>query len=244
MKKIRVIIIEDEPYSRAELKHLLSTEERLQIVDEADSGEKGLEKIILHEPDVIFVDINMPQMSGVQLVELVQKMKHPPLVVFATAYPDFAAKAFRLNAVDYLLKPFDEEQIKETLARIFATFTTNIDYKEEEEIKLGKLAVEDNEKIIYILPTDIHYLYREDRETIIRSKSGRYISKLPLKELEQKLKDYPFFRTHKSYLVNLEAIVELIPWFNGAFELKIAGEAEKVPVSRNYVKALRERLEL
>lgn len=244
MKKISVILIEDEPYSRAELRHLLSNEERIEIVAEADSGEKGLEMILVHEPDVIFVDINMPQMTGVQLVEHIQKMKKIPLVVFATAYPDYAAKAFRLNAIDYLLKPFDEEQLKETLQRIYATFTNNDLFKETTDIMLGKLAVEDDGKIVYILPTDIDYLYRQDRDTIIRAKTGKYISKLTLKELEQKLKGYSFFRTHKSYLVNLNAIVELIPWFNGAFELKIDGLKEHVPVSRNYVKALRERLEL
>lgn len=244
MKKISVILIEDEPYSRAELRHLLSSEERIEIIAEADSGEKGLEMIFVHEPDVIFVDINMPQMTGVQLVALIQKMKKSPLVVFATAYPDFAAKAFRLNAIDYLLKPFDEEQLKETLERIYSVFTKKDQFKEDGDIKRGKLAVEDNGKIVYIPPTDIYYLYREDRETIICAKTGKYICKLPLKELEKKLKDFPFFRTHKSYLVNLNVIVELIPWFNGAFELKIDGVEEKVPVSRNYVKVLRERLEL
>lgn len=244
MKKISVILIEDEPYSRAELRHLLSSEERIEIVAEADSGEKGLEMVIVHEPDVIFVDINMPKMTGVQLIEIIQNMKKRPLVVFATAYPDYAAKAFRLNAIDYLLKPFDEEQLKETLERIFSAFTNKDLVKEDGAIKLGKLAVEDEGKIIYIHPTDIHYLYRQDRETIILAKTGKYICKLPLKELEKKLKDFPFFRTHKSYLVNLNAVVELIPWFNGAFELRIDGVKEKVPVSRNYVKSLRKRLEL
>lgn len=244
MKKISVILIEDEPYSRAELRHLLSSEERIEIVAEADSGEKGLEMIIAHEPDVIFVDINMPQMTGIELIQIIQKMRKRPLVVFATAYPDYAAKAFRLNAIDYLLKPFDEDQLKETLERIDSALTNNDLSKEDGYMKFGKLGVEEDGKIVYILPTDIHYLYREDRETIIRAKNGKYICKLPLKELEQKLKDFPFFRTHKSYLVNLNAIVELIPWFNGAFVLKIDGVKEKVPVSRNYVKALRKKLEL
>lgn len=243
-KRIRVIVIEDEPYSRAELIHLLSTEEHIEIIAEADTGEKGLELILSHEPDVIFVDINMPQMTGVQLVEIVNKMRKSPLVVFATAYPDYAAKAFRLNVIDYLLKPFAEEQLQETLQRIYTFFSSKEELKDDSEMKLGKLAVEDEGKIVYILPTDIRYLYREDRDTIICSKTGKFSCKLSLKELEQKLKDYQFFRTHKSYVVNLNAIVELIPWFNGAYELKIEGLMEKVPVSRNYVKALRERLEL
>ena len=120
--------------------------------------------------------------------------------------------------------------------------------KQEDKIDqvrpIARLAVEDEGRIVYLPPSDIVYLYREERETIICTKDRRFSLKTPIKELEEKLKGYPFFRTHKSYLVNLDKIEELIPWFNGAYQLKVEGKQDEIPVSRNYVKSLRERLEL
>ncbi|WP_315613738.1 LytTR family DNA-binding domain-containing protein [Alkalihalobacillus sp. MEB130] len=245
MKKIKTIIIDDEPYSRDELTFLLKEYEDIEIIGEADSGEKGLEIVMRNEPDVVFVDIEMPQMSGLELAKALTNMKQAPLIIFATAYADYAVKAFRVQALDYLVKPFDEEQIEDVIGRIKERLH-NTDFKEKEKstAAVGKLAVEDDGRIVYIPPKDITYLFREERETIICTKDRTFRLRTPIKELEEKLRAYPFFRTHKSYLVNLDKVEELIPWFNGAFQVKVVGRKEEIPVSRNYVKALREQLEL
>ncbi|WP_078427985.1 LytR/AlgR family response regulator transcription factor [Alkalihalobacterium alkalinitrilicum] len=240
-KMIRTIIIDDEPLSRDELKFLLQNYNEVEIVAEAESGEKGLELIMMKEPDVAFIDIEMRQMSGLDLARTIQNMKKVPLIIFATAYPNYAAKAFRVEALDYLLKPFDEEQLHETMKRVKERFKSKISEKPNQ---VSKLAVEDEGRIVYLPPSEIVYLYREERETIICTKDRNYNLKAPIKELEEKLKGYPFFRTHKSYLVNLNKIEELIPWFNGAYQLKVEGKKGEIPVSRNYVKSLREQLEL
>ncbi|MEB1807233.1 MAG: LytTR family DNA-binding domain-containing protein [Bacillaceae bacterium] len=241
-RKMKTIIIDDEPLSRDELKFLLESFNDIEIIAEAESGEKGLEMIMMKEPDIAFIDIEMPKMSGLDLARAIQNMKKKPLIIFATAYPNYAAKAFRVDAVDYLLKPFDEEQLFETMTRVKERL------KQEDKIDqvspIARLAVEDEGRIVYLPPSDIVYLYREERETIICTKDRRFSLKTPIKELEEKLKGYPFFRTHKSYLVNLDKIEELIPWFNGAYQLKVEGKQDEIPVSRNYVKSLRERLEL
>ncbi|MGO4886269.1 LytR/AlgR family response regulator transcription factor [Anaerobacillus sp. MEB173] len=242
MQKIRTVIIDDEPFSRDELKFLLERFPEIEVVAEADSGERGLEMIMTKEPDVIFVDIEMPQMSGLDLARTIQNMKKVPLIIFATAYPDFAVKAFRVEAVDYLLKPFDDEQLNETMSRIRERLHGS--EKTENADSVAKLAVDDNGRFVFLSPNEIFYLFREERETIICTKERNFSSKLSMKELEEKLKGYPFFRTHKSYLVNLNAVEQLIPWFNGAYQLKVVGRKDDIPVSRNYVKALRERLEL
>ncbi|MCL7748269.1 LytR/AlgR family response regulator transcription factor [Halalkalibacter alkaliphilus] len=242
-KTLKIVIIDDEPYSRDELTFLLNQYEEVEIVGEADSGEKGLEVVMRKEPDVVFIDIEMPQMSGLDLAKALQNMKHVPLIVFATAYADYAVKAFRVQALDYLVKPFDDEQIDEVLKRMkerLSESSKGVDLT----AGVGKLAVEDEGRIVYLSPKDIAYLFREDRETMICANERKYSSRTPIKDLEEKLKGYPFFRTHKSYLVNLDKIEELIPWFNGAYQLKVVGQKEEIPVSRNYVKALRERLEL
>jgi two-component system, LytTR family, response regulator LytT len=242
---MKVAIIDDEPYSREEMKHLLGEYNWIEIVGEASSAEKAMELILTQDPQVLFLDIEMPGMSGVDLAEALQKMKQKPEIVFATAYPDYALKAFRVDAVDYLVKPFDEEQLSQTMERLKKVIYTSSDTAEKEAAKtLGKLSVQDEDKIIFIDPGDIRYIFREERETYICTAKKRYTCKLPIKELEAKLATHPFFRVHKSYLVQLPYVEELIPWGNGVYQLKVHGSKEKIPVSRNYVKELRERLEL
>ncbi|MBW3112744.1 MULTISPECIES: LytR/AlgR family response regulator transcription factor [Bacillaceae] len=239
---MRVAIIDDEPYSREEMKHLLSGYPWVEVVGEASSAEKGLEVILTKNPDVLFLDIEMPGMSGVDLAETLQKMKHKPEIVFATAYPDYALKAFRVEAVDYLLKPFEESQLAQTMERLKSL--VKIETETRESPSLGKLAVQDEDKIVFISPQDILYIFREERETFICTEKKKYTCRLPIKDLEAKLATYPFFRVHKSYLVQLPFVEELIPWGSGVYQLKVHGADEAIPVSRNYVKELRERLEL
>ncbi|WP_231893464.1 LytR/AlgR family response regulator transcription factor [Rossellomorea aquimaris] len=238
---MKIAIIDDEPYSREEMKHLLKKYSWIEVVGEASSAEKGLEIILTKEPDVLFLDIEMPGMSGVELAETLQKMKHKPEIVFATAYPDYALKAFQVDAVDYLVKPFDEEQLDKAVERLKKV----VHFETKEETKsLGKLAVQDEDKIVFIKPRDILYISREERETFICTEKKKYTCRLTIKDLETKLNTYPFFRVHKSYLVQLPYVEELIPWGSGVYQLKVHGANEAIPVSRNYVKELRERLEL
>ncbi len=223
------------------MKHLLKKYSWIEVVGEASSAEKGLEIILTKEPDVLFLDIEMPGMSGVELAETLQKMKHKPEIVFATAYPDYALKAFQVDAVDYLVKPFDEEQLDKAVERLKKV----VHFETKEETKsLGKLAVQDEDKIVFIKPRDILYISREERETFICTEKKKYTCRLTIKDLETKLNTYPFFRVHKSYLVQLPYVEELIPWGSGVYQLKVHGANEAIPVSRNYVKELRERLEL
>jgi two-component system, LytTR family, response regulator LytT len=240
---MKVAIIDDEPYSREEMKHLLSAYEWVDVIGEASSAEKAMELLLTNDPQVLFLDIEMPGMSGLELAEALRKMKKRPQIVFATAYPDYALKAFEVEAVDYLLKPFDKEQLARTMERLKKTVAGE-NAAVRESRSHGKLAVQDEDKIIFIEPDAILYIFREERETYICTGKKRYTCRLPIKELEAKLAIYPFFRVHKSYLVQLPFVEELIPWGNGVYQLKVSGAKEKIPVSRNYVKELRERLEL
>ncbi|WP_221277415.1 LytR/AlgR family response regulator transcription factor [Anoxybacteroides tepidamans] len=239
---MRVMVVDDEPLSREELKHLLCVYEQIEIIGEADCGESALEKVVTLQPDVVFLDIEMAEMSGLSLAKMLQRLKQPPSIVFATAYPNYAVEAFRYEAVDYLLKPFDEVQVGETVLRLVRKFEKERPASSEDTVR--KLAIEEEDGIVYVSPHDILYCCREIKDTLIVTKQKTYYTKIPLKELEQKLKGNLFFRPHKSYLVNVEKVEQLTPWFNGAYQLTLAGTLEKIPVSRNYVKALRQRLEL
>ncbi|MBT2637628.1 LytTR family DNA-binding domain-containing protein [Bacillus sp. ISL-39] len=241
-KMIRTLIVDDELYSRDELKHLLQSFPSIQVVGEAESGEAAVMKALQLHPDVVFLDVEMPKMNGMEAAKALMELKKTPLIVFATAYPQFAAEAFRYEAVDYLLKPYDENQLKETILRIEKHFL--MPAEQESGKQTGKLAVEGDGEIFYLDPNDILYISREEKYSKIVTKTREYETKIPLKDLEARLTAYSFFRIHKSYIVNLDYVIRLTPWFNGAYQLEIAGRDEMLSVSRNYVKSLRIQLEL
>jgi len=239
---IKTLIVDDELYSRDELKYLLQNFPAINIVGEAESGEAAVMKSLQLQPDVVFLDVEMPKMNGMAAAKALMELKKVPLIVFATAYPQFAAEAFRYDAIDYLLKPYDEDQLHETIQRIEKKFASN----DESEIgkRSGKLPVEAEGEIFYLEPADILYIYRDEKVTKLITKTGEFETKTPLKELESKLSAFDFFRIHKSYLVNLSYVSKLTPWFNGAYQLQIEGRDEMLAVSRNYVKSLRTHLEI
>lgn len=242
MRKIRVLVVDDERYAREELIYLLSQFPSIQIVGEAESGDASIVQALQQVPDVVFLDIEMPKMNGLETAKALNELKKVPLIIFATAYSNFAVDAFRINAVDYLLKPYDEEQLKQTVKRIEKILQSSHVAGTSES--LGKLAVEEDGEIHYVLPEMILYIYRDGNVTKMVTKEKTFDARITLKELENRLHSFSFFRIHKSYLVNLNYVNRLTPWFNGAYELELQGVGELLSVSRNYVKDLRQRLEL
>ena len=250
---MKVLLVDDELYSRSELRHLLQSFAEIEIIGEAESGEEAVLKAIQMQPDVVFLDIEMPKMNGMEVAQSLKELKKSPLLVFATAYPDFAAKAFRYEALDYLLKPYDEEQLQDTVMRLNRMFTpeqkgedqkVEEQKKTEEQKRPAKLAIDVAGDIFYLDPRDIVYVSYEERASKVMTTKGEYITKTPLKDLENRLSHYDFFRIHKSYLVNIAYIKRLTPWFNGAYQLELEGFTEQLAVSRNYVKGLRAKLEI
>ena len=242
MQTIRTLIVDDERYAREELTYLVSKFPSIQVVGEAENGEAAIIQALQRQPDVVFLDVEMPKMNGMEVAKSLMSMKEVPLIVFATAYPQFAAEAFRINAIDYLLKPYDAEQLSQTINRIEKELS--LPSTTEEPSTIGKLAVETDGEINYVPITDIMYIYREDKVTKIVTGSRKFDVKFSLKELEDRLVPFSFFRIHKGFIVNLTYVSRLTPWFNGAFQLELEGRVEKLSVSRNYVKDLRHRLEL
>ncbi|CDO03397.1 Sensory transduction protein LytR [Oceanobacillus picturae] len=241
MKQIDVLVVDDERYAREELVHLLGDFKHIRVVGEAESGEDAIVKSLTLKPDIVFLDIEMPKMNGMEAAKVLQELKKAPLIIFATAYPQFAADAFRLEALDYLLKPYEEEQLQETISRVEKRLFTA---DEQTIVAKGKLSIETEGEIHYLNPADILYLSREDKFTKIFTADKEYHVRATLKDLEARLAGFEFFRIHKSYVVNLSYVKMLTPWFNGAYQLKLEGKEEALAVSRNYVKALRSKLEL
>ena len=239
---VRAMVVDDELYNREDLKHLLKGYPQMEVVGEAGTGEETVMKVIQLKPDVVFLDIEMPKMNGMETARSMRELKSPPLIVFATAYPQFAVEAFRYDAVDYLLKPYDEEQLGETIDRILSKAGPT--HESPVSRLSGKLAVQTDGEISYIEPKDILYIAKSEKYSSVVTKYGKFDSNLPLKDLKRKLAEFGFFRIHKSFLVNLHYAQRLIPWFNGAYHLQLRGTEEKLSVSRNYVKDLRKELEI
>lgn len=243
---IRVMVIDDEEPSRSELRYLLEQFGDIEIIGEFASGEEAGRAVATLNPQVIFVDIEMPGLNGIQTAEKVAAGQAAPLVVFATAHEEFAVKAFELNAVDYLLKPFSAKRIAKCINKVRSllaeTKTAALKKREAGEGQLHclqKLAIEHNGKAYVIDTRDIIAVYCADGQLSIQLADKCYYSNMSLQDLQSRLDDRLFFRTHRAYLVNIEKIREMIPWFNGTYNLILEGFSRDVPVSRQQVPKLK-----
>ena len=253
---MKVMVADDESLARDELIYLLKRHPDVSIVGEAANGRDVLEKINELEPEVVFLDVQMPGFDGLTIAKMMLNLERPPYLVFATAYDCHALKAFELEAVDYLLKPFSDERVDSTLERLRkilqkpqVTLETLADALNRFKTPAGRsakrIAVMDEDKTLFIDPEQVYYIYREERDVWVCLREGRYRTSSTLAELEEKLSDYSFFRPHRGYLVNLRYVSAITPWFNGAYQLIMNDQAKSnIPVSRNQVKALHDELEL
>ncbi len=248
---IRCIIVDDEKPARDEISYLINNYGGFDIVDTFDSAKCVLENIKFLEVDVIFVDINMPVMSGIELVDHLRRLKFDYHIVFITAHDNYAIKAFELNAIDYILKPVSQERIAQTLGRIKAElheerYDTKINQLMQQisKDKLEHLCFHRDGKIVPIKLSDIIYVMAENKGTVVETKKGTFITPLQLRELEKKLMDEDFFRCHRSYLINLSSILHIEPWFNRTYQVELDGIEERIPVSRNYVQSFKDLMNI
>ncbi len=246
--KMRIMIAEDEYLAKDELMYMLEKEKDIELCPSAESGEELIELYFEHKPDILILDIEMPGMTGVDAArQIIKTTKTPPHIVFTTAYDNYAVEAFDIEAVDYLLKPFDQIRFQQMLERLRNRKSYSIEEIEPKQVEVDssaikKLLIDDGEKMIVISPSSIYYAVPSDRMLEIYTEEKVIESKLTLQELEKKLKGQPFFRTHRSYLVNLNQILEITPWFNGAYNITLKDKNKTtIPVSRSARKGLFEK---
>lgn len=247
--KMKVYVVEDEPLARDELNYILLRSGQVELAGESESMDKALEEIRRLHPDVVFVDIHLSQGNGLDLVRELNRLPRPPVIVFATAYDEHALKAFELNAFDYILKPFDEDRVRQTLERAakrlpmasMEPFRVQSPAFHPPQEHLGKLAVTSGERILLLDLDRVVYVSAEDGQVTVKTADAEYRMAATLSEMERKLGTYPFFRAHRSYIVNLNQVTEIEPWFNGTYNL-LFKDGSKVPVSRTYIKDLRQAL--
>lgn len=239
---LRVYIVDDEPLARDELKYLLLRSKEAEIAGESDCIDNALADIHILKPDLVFLDIELADENGLNIAKKLGEYNPAPALVFATAYDEYALQAFDLNAVDYVLKPFEEERILKALEKVKRTRgINNVQHHPKvlpvREVK-GKIPVLVDDRIILLNCSDILYLESRDGKCIIKTKTMEYKVGDALVMIEKKIKDGAFLRVHRSFIVNVDQIAEIEPWFNSTYNLTMEG-GSKVPVSRTYVKELR-----
>lgn len=256
---MRVLIADDERPARDELNYLLKQIAGIEIVGEAASGEEVLAKVRSLKPEVLFLDIQLPDASGIDIARQLVTQEMNPVVVFVTAFDQYAVEAFDVNAVDYLLKPIHEERLAATICRLQkrlekGTSPLVIEDNPDEFLKKlniiyqalnpisNKLKIEENGRIYLIPSSEILYATIEERLVRVVTQQKSYLANYTLCELEEILGS-TFLRVHKSYLANVDQIESIIPWFNNTYNL-IMKDRFEMPVSRSNVKSFRQRMGL
>ncbi|XMB85180.1 LytTR family DNA-binding domain-containing protein [Mycoplasmatota bacterium WC44] len=247
----KIILIDDEVPALEEISFLLSKYKNFEIIGVYSDPENGIEAVKRLKPDVIFLDISMPEIDGFQVASITMDFDNPPLIVFATAYDEYAIKAFEINATDYILKPLNEDRLSITMERLekklLKKSNESLDFIRKligQKDKNKKLPLWKNNRIYLIDKEDILYCSVIGGETKIHTLDEVYITQENLNNLEKVLGLPDFFRCHRNYLIHLNKISEIIPWIGNSYVIKLQNHDEEVPVSRRNSKEFKELLNL
>jgi two-component system, LytTR family, response regulator len=250
---IRTVLIDDEPPARRKLRHLLSSETDTSIVGEAGSGAEAVEVLSRLQPDLAFLDIQLPDCTGFDVVESLQSREHLHLI-FVTAHDDFALKAFDVHAVDYLLKPVEPSRFAQSLERvrrmIKAPDTSRIASRLDELVQslrsdpgyVRRLLIQEEERSIFLEVSRIDWIESARNYVCIHSGNCTHVVRSSLESLASKLNPAVFRRINRSEIINVERIMEVRPWFHGDQKVILKGGKE-LNWSRRYRSASLEELE-
>ena len=231
---IKTLIIDDEPLAIELVREYLSAYPGFEIVGACQNGFEGLKAIQDYKPDLIFLDIQMPKITGLEMLEL---LEDPPAVIFTTAYDEYAIKAFEIHALDYLLKPFSKERFEKALFKYQKPESVAPKRELSEKLKnwethVQRVVLKDKNDIKIIPFQDIHYLEANDDYVNIYTKEGKFLKNKTLTFFEQVLDPESFARIHRSYMVKISEITKIEPQEKGNYMLKIK-TGEILPISRS-----------
>ena len=245
----KIIIIDDEPLARSVVREYLQQHPGLEVITECGDGFEGVKAIQQHQPDLIFLDIQMPKITGFEMLELLDQ---PPSVIFTTAFDEFAIKAFEAHAIDYLLKPFNQERFDKAIAKWADQQATAAPEKKTEELleaaslspsQRQRIVVRNGSKIKIISVNDVWYLEAADDYVKIHTTEGYFLKNKTMSHFEQSLDPAIFVRSHRSYIVNVQQITRIDPYEKDN-HVAVLRSGAKVPVSRSGYARLKEVLGL
>jgi len=251
---INALIVDDEKPARDELAFLLKAFPEVNVIAQGKNGLEAVSLIKEHQPDLVFLDVQMPGLNGLGVVKkLVDRKLKMPHIVFATAYDNYAVQAFELNAVDYILKPFDKARLAKAIGRakrMMETKSSAVERLETLVEQMGggrhatpvKLLVKTQQRLMLVDAENVVLASIEEGVITVVAKDLEGTSNYrTLEELQASLDSESFWRAHRSYLVNIQHIKEVVPWFKSSYMLKMNDKKQsEVPVSRAQTKRLRE----
>lgn len=239
---IKALIIDDEPLARMIVKEYLQRFKEIELLQECNDGFEGLKAVQQHQPDLIFLDIQMPKINGFEMLELVDQ---PPAVIFTTAFDEYAIKAFESHAVDYLLKPFSQERFDKAIQKMIEQYNSAPPSKVTEPLleaaaqtppQNQRIVVKNGSKIKIIPVEDVYYLEAADDYVKVHTKEGAFLKNKTMNHFEQTLDKGLFVRTHRSCIVNIQQITRIDPYEKDG-HIAILKSGGRVSVSKSgYVK--------
>jgi two-component system LytT family response regulator/two-component system response regulator LytT len=254
---MHILVVDDERPARSELCYILQQLQAESTIQEARNGSEALHMIAQTGYDVVFLDIAMPGISGLGVAAAIAEKPNPPLLIFATAYDAHAVRAFELAALDYVVKPFSEQRLAKTLARVRQVLDDRAALVERQQAALAYLRTtpaaasihkiwcqRDNETIALIDYAAILWIEAQEKKVFAQTIAGEHLpTPYTLSELEERLQTQRFVRVHKGYLVNLDHVSEVVPWFSGTYLLRLNDAARsEIPMSRQYAKEFKEKI--
>lgn len=245
---LTAILIDDEKAAQGRLEEVVRNNDNIELIASFQNPLEGYENIKLHQPQIVFLDISMPEMSGLYLAEQIIKIAPQTAIVFITSHEEYALKAFELNALDYLLKPLTQERFDKCIGKLLkyginsppAENLHNMNSNFKESIK--KIFVEDEGETILLKLDDIYYFEVRDKRVFIKTQTRGYSSINSLGYYETKLQNTNFYRCHRSFIINLDKISRLIYYRKNVIEVGFADIRETVLVSKSNVATLKKLL--
>jgi len=241
---IKTLIVDDEPLAAGLVKEFLSAYPQFEVVAICHDGFEALKAIQLFQPELIFLDIQMPKITGFELLEL---LENPPAVLFTTAFDQYAVQAFDVKGIDYLVKPFSVARFAQAITRFLSQQKTKmvpeaVDYPVSEE-RNKRLVVRVKNEIKIIQTQEVRYFEAEDDYISIHTQEGKFLKKMTMKQMEESLDPEKFARVHRSFLVNLQEVAGLEPYEKESYLLRLRS-GQKIPVSKSGYARLRQVLGL
>ncbi len=250
MKKIKALIIEDEKPARDLLNNYIADHEQIEVIGEVDNGFDAVKIINESNPDLIFLDIQIPKLTGLEVLELVENM---PCVIFTTAYNEYAIKAFEINAVDYLLKPYSRKRFAESIDKASVRLANGEKGDNEkrlidtpnttEDEFLQRVVIKDRSKINVVPTSEIKYIEAQDDYVMIYAEKGRFLKQKTMKFFESSLDPKQFVRIHRSYIVNINNILSLQLYEKDSYVVKTAC-GNTLKVSKTGLKKIKQQLDM
>jgi len=238
---MRALIVDDERLARKELSKLLEEHPSIEVVGEAMNADEAEQMINEQNPDLLFLDIQMPGRTGFQLLE---SLDSAPLVVFTTAYDEFALKAFEVNALDYLLKPIHPERLSEAVQKISEKERSRGGRARDKKLGLeDQVFVKDGDRCWFVSLTNIRLFESDGNYIKVYFDSNRPMIHKSLNALDEKLDERAFFRASRKHIINLSWVESIEPWFNGGLMVKLKG-GDKVEVSRRQAAKFKDMMSL